>query len=122
MSVDGGCYVNVLQDVGMMGSNFNEQPSNESPPTTVQITDWVVLPSRDDIATKHALYTKGPLAIALNVVDEAMYYSNGVLDVESCTKNGVYDLDHAINVVGWGVDDLPDGTQAEHWIVRNSWS
>ncbi|EED87688.1 predicted protein, partial [Thalassiosira pseudonana CCMP1335] len=30
--------------------------------------------------------------------------------------------DHAINVVGWSVDTLDDGTEAQHWILRNSWS
>ncbi|KAL7540674.1 hypothetical protein ACHAXR_010294 [Thalassiosira sp. AJA248-18] len=108
LSVDGGCYVDIL--------------SNIASSSTVQLTDWVVLPVRDDIATKHALLTKGPLAIALNVVDEAMYYASGVLDVESCSEHDEENLDHAINLVGWGVDDLPDGSQAEHWILRNSWS
>ena len=41
------------------------------------------------------------LSIALNVVPEALYYANGVLDVASCSKNGAENLDHAINVVGW---------------------
>lgn len=119
LSVDGGCYVDILQDMGMMDDNeLMSKPSS----STVQLTDWVLLPERDDIATKHALYTKGPVAIAMNIVEEAIYYSSGVLDVESCSKHGVENLDHAINVVGWGVDTLPDGTEAEHWIVRNSWS
>mmetsp|Transcript_4629 Transcript_4629/g.8222 ORF Transcript_4629/g.8222 Transcript_4629/m.8222 type:complete len:733 (-) Transcript_4629:125-2323(-) len=118
LSVDGGCYVDILQDMGLMDDN--ELLSTSS--SAVQLTDWVVLPTRDDIATKHALYTKGPLSIALNVVPEALYYANGVLDVASCSKNGAENLDHAINVVGWGVDELPDGSTAEHWVLRNSWS
>jgi len=120
LSVDGKCYVDILQDLGMMGWSFDEVPS--AAPSTVRLTDWVVLPPRDDVATKHALFTKGPLSIALNVVSEALYYASGVLDVESCTKHDADNLDHAINLVGWGVDALPDGTTAEHWILRNSWS
>lgn len=116
--MDGSCYVDILQEIGMMGENFEV---SSSPSSMVQLTDWVVLPPRDDTATKHALFTKGPLAIALNVVDEAMYYASGVLDVESCIKHGTENLDHAINLVGWGTDVLPDGTKAEHWILRNSW-
>jgi len=123
LSVDGGCYVDILHDIGMMGDNellSSTPPSSSS--SMVTLSDWVVLPPRDDITTKHALFTKGPLSIAMNIVEEALYYANGVLDVASCSKHDVDNLDHAINLVGWGVDDLPDGGQAEHWIVRNSWS
>ena len=121
LSVDGGCYVDLLENTGVI-QDKNSELSSTASSSTVQLVDWVVLPERDDMAVKHALYTKGPLSIALNVVDEAIYYSSGVLDVESCSKHGEENLDHAINVVGWGVDELPDGTKAEHWILRNSWS
>ena len=87
----------------------------------VQLTDWVLVPARDEIAFKHALYTQGPLSIAVNVVDEAMYYSSGVLDVASCAANDASHLDHAITVIGWDTDMLPSGSLSEHWIVRNSW-
>ena len=113
--MDAECYVDILQDMGMMNENINELSSN-AVSNMVQLTDWVVLPSRDDIAFKHALVTKGPISIAVNVVEEAMYYSGGVLDVASCTNNGSDDLDHAINLVGWDTDE-----SGEHWIVRNSW-
>eukprot|EP00581_Thalassiosira_minuscula_P018176 CAMPEP_0183715224 /NCGR_PEP_ID=MMETSP0737-20130205/9545_1 /TAXON_ID=385413 /ORGANISM="Thalassiosira miniscula, Strain CCMP1093" /LENGTH=824 /DNA_ID=CAMNT_0025944313 /DNA_START=105 /DNA_END=2579 /DNA_ORIENTATION=+ len=122
LSVDGGCYLDVLEDLGMMDVGENGKLAASEPSSMVQLTDWVALPERDDIATKHALYTKGPLSVALNVVDEATYYSSGVLDVESCKAHGVESLDHAVNLVGWGVDVLPDGSKAEHWILRNSWS
>ena len=118
LSVDGGCYIDILQDIGIMDGSQNNQLSM-TPSSTVQLTDWVVLPERDEIATKHALFTKGPLSVALNVVDEALYYASGVLDVASCATE---DVDHAVTLVGWGVDVLPDGSKAEHWILRNSWS
>lgn len=121
LSVDAGCYVDILQDIGMMDGGTSKLSSSLDS-STVQLTDWVIIPERNDLATKHALYTKGPLSIALNVVDEAIYYASGVLDVASCTNNGENNLDHAINLVGWGVDTLPDGSEAEHWILRNSWS
>ncbi|KAL9182266.1 hypothetical protein ACHAXT_012918 [Thalassiosira profunda] len=124
LSVDGECYIDILDNIGMIeGNKRNTWPSTpSSQASTIQLTDWVVLPERDDIATKHALYTQGPLAVALNVVEEATYFSSGVLDVESCLKHDAENLDHAINLVGWGVDELPDGSKAEHWILRNSWS
>ncbi len=89
--------------------------------STVQIDSWWYVPSRDEIAVKQTLSSQGPLSITITVVPEMLYYSSGVLDVEGCTKNGIESGDHAITLVGWGVDQLPDGTQAEHWIVRNSW-
>lgn len=121
LSVDGGCYVDILQDLGMLGDE-GTKVSFANPSFTVQLTEWVEVPPRDDTAAKHALLTKGPLAIALNVVDAALYYADGVLDVASCEENDAEHLDHAINLVGWGVDELSDGSKAEHWILRNSWS
>lgn len=115
--MDAECYVDILQDMGMMDDGSINELSSTSSSNTVQLTDWVVLPSRDVVAFKHALVTKGPLSIAVNMVEEAMYYSSGVLDVASCTNNGSDDLDHAINLVGWGIDESGE----EHWIVRNSW-
>lgn len=121
LSVDGRCYVDILESIGMMKNELSSEPTSSST-STVEFTDWVSIPPRDDIATKHALFTQGPLAIAFNVVDESLYYANGVLDVPSCELNDESHLDHAINLVGWGVDELADGTRAEHWIIRNSWS
>ncbi|EED87851.1 papain cysteine protease, partial [Thalassiosira pseudonana CCMP1335] len=104
------------------GTCYEVSSTSSSSSSMVQITNWVVIPYRDDVAMKHALLKKGPLSVAFNVVDESLYYANGVLDVQSCSKNEAVDLDHAINVVGWGVDTLDDGTEAQHWILRNSWS
>ena len=40
-------------------------------------------------------------------------YARGIFD-EKCNEN----IDHAVTVVGWGVEDL---TRIEYWIIRNSW-
>jgi len=96
--VDGGCYIDILQSMGMMGGSVVDEdwvwpwkgtPASDPAPesaSAVKLTDWAVLPVRDDVAVKHALFTKGPLSVALNVVDEAMYYADGVQDVQSCLK------------------------------------
>jgi hypothetical protein len=126
LSVDGQCYVDILESLGMLHGRLQEQQSmltqTTQKPPTVQFKDWVTIPFRDEVAVKHALMTKGPLSVSFNVVDETVYYSSGVLDVESCTANGYDDTNHVINLVGWGVDTLDDGTEAQHWILRNSWS
>jgi C1A family cysteine protease len=89
--------------------------------STVQIDSWWYVPSQDKIAVKQALSSLGLLSITITGVPEMLFYSSGVLDVKRFTKNGMESGDHAITLVGWGVDRLPDGTQAKHWIVRNSW-
>lgn len=121
LSIDGECYVDTLRGLGMLDGKPADRLSTALSPSTVQIDSWWYVPSRNEIAVKQALLSQGPLSITLTVVPEMLYYSSGVLDVEDCTKNDIDSGDHAITVVGWGVDQLPDGTQAEHWIVRNSW-
>jgi len=80
------------------------------------ISDYVDIPARDQDAVKSALL-KRPLAIAMNIVEELVFYDSGIVDVESCTKNADEDLDHAINLVGYGTEDGKD-----YWLIRNSWS
>lgn len=121
LSVDGQCYVDILEGLGMLHGQESLLDQSLNTPM-VRMTDWIILPERDEVAIKHALLNRGPLSVGFNVVDESLYYSNGVLDVESCTANTSNDMDHAINVIGWGVDTLSDGTEAQHWILRNSWS
>ena len=121
LSIDGECYVDTLRGLGMLDRKPADRLSTAPSSSTVQIDSWWYVPSRNEIAVKQALLSQGPLSITITVVPEMLYYSSGVLDVEGCTKNDIDSGDHAITVVGWGVDQLPDGTQAEHWIVRNSW-
>jgi C1A family cysteine protease len=98
-----------------------DRSSSAPSSSVVQIDSWWYVPPRDDIAVKQAIMSRGSLSITITVVPEMLYYSSGVLDVESCTKNDIDSGDHAITVVGWGIDRLSNGTRAEHWIVRNSW-
>lgn len=42
-----------------------------------------------------------------------MSYSSGILDTNRCPTS----IDHAVNMVGWGVSDAGK----EYWIIRNSW-
>ena len=118
--MDGECYIETLRGLGMLDGKPGRNSSAPSS-STVQIDSWWYVPSRNEIAVKQALSSQGPLSVTMTVVPEMLYYSSGVLDVESCTKNDIESADHSVTVVGWGVDQLPDGTQTEHWIIRNSW-
>ena len=49
----------------------------------------------------------------------SLYNSNrsGVYDANDC-KKGLADLNHAMDLVGYGTDDA---SGLDYWIVRNSW-
>jgi len=60
-----------------------------------------------------AVATIGPIAVS---VDASRWssYSKGIYD--GCEKESDYDIDHAVQLVGYGTEN---GTP--YWIVRNSW-
>ena len=62
---------------------------------------WIGLPLHDDAISYHGLVMRGPLSVVFNVVDKALYYAKGVLDVASCAKYDVHNLDHVINLLSW---------------------
>jgi len=59
-----------------------------------------------------ALVHYGPLSIAVDATP-FQTYSGGVMNNPSCSKTRI---DHAVNIVGYGVD------QIQYWKIRNSWS
>ena len=73
------------------------------------------IPENSYNATMRAVATVGPIAIS---VDAASWfsYSSGVFS--GCGKQSSYDLDHAVQLVGYGVDSA---TKTPYWLVRNSW-
>lgn len=83
-----------------------------------KITGWQAIKARDEEAVQQALLEQ-PLAVAFNVGESALYYDSGIIDVEECTVNDSDNLNHAINLVGYGTD--PD-TGLKYWTLRNSWS
>jgi len=64
-------------------------------------------PSVDQM--KRALMKYGPLSVGVASGNDWSNYKGGVLSGSACTSK---QLNHAVQIVGWG-----DG----HWIVRNSW-
>jgi cathepsin L len=58
---------------------------------------------------------KGCVSIAIDAGNwDFQMYKSGVYDPTSC-KSGYYQLNHAVGLVGYGVDGK------DFWIVRNSW-
>jgi C1A family cysteine protease len=59
----------------------------------------------------------GPLSIAMNA-DLLMDYSSGIVAPSSSADCDPTSLDHALLIVGWGVD----ASAGAYWIVKNSWN
>jgi cathepsin F len=64
------------------------------------------------------LVSAGPLSIALNA-DLMMDYVNGIINPGSDDDCDPTSLDHAVLIVGYGVDSA---TKTAFWIVKNSWN
>ena len=61
--------------------------------------------------------TQGPVSVAIDAsLNTFQFYSDGVFYDENC-KNAAENLNHAVLVVGFGVEG--DGTK--YWIVKNSY-
>ncbi len=86
--------------------------------TGAKLAGWVDVPYRNDTATMQALIQHGPLAVAFNVGAATLYYDSGVIDAAECEQNAPDQLNHAINLVGFGTSE--DGV--DYWLLRNSWS
>ncbi|CAD7940484.1 unnamed protein product [Amoebophrya sp. A120] len=86
--------------------------------TGALLSSWVSLPARDDEAVMRALLQQ-PLSVAFNVGAATLYYDAGILNVAECEKNTSDDLNHAINLVGFGTCKK---TGLKYWTLRNSWS
>lgn len=83
-------------------------------PSVVQISGYRVLPSNSYEWVMHALAKVGPLAIAVQA-DQWHDYESGVF--AGCTDKTNVDLDHAVQLVGYGKDE----NLGDYFLVRNSW-
>jgi len=94
------------------GSNYQCQNSHISP--VAVLSGYKVLPPNQYSPVLTALATVGPLAIA---VDASSWsdYETGVYD--GCNQTSP-DIDHVVQLVGYGTDP----THGDYWIVRNSWT
>jgi len=70
----------------------------------------------DEDAVMKALAEVGPVAAALYVTKNFMYYQSGVFNDPLCSGIPANYLNHAINLVGYGSENGQD-----YYILRNSW-
>jgi C1A family cysteine protease len=85
------------------------------------ITGWnyidsdTPVPSTD--AIKQAIYTYGPVSIAVCAGPYFQAYSGGVFNTDESSYCGSNVINHAVVLVGWNDNGGTDG----YWILRNSW-
>lgn len=60
---------------------------------------------------KRAIYTYGPVSVAVSASGDFMNYASGIYNSGSGGQ-----INHAVNLVGWD-----DSASPPHWIMRNSW-
>jgi cathepsin L len=94
------------------GDNSQCNMSRFSP--VAQLTGYVNLPSNENGMVLSHLATTGPLAITIDASDWSLY-EEGVFD--GCNQTNP-DLDHGVQLVGYGTDSA----HGDYWLVRNSWS
>lgn len=84
----------------------------------VQLKGYVNLPEGDVDAVREAVYSRGPLAVAIDAAQPSFkFYASGVFYEPNCGWQED-DLDHAVVLVGYGKAEDGDG----YWLIRNSWS
>jgi cathepsin F len=109
-ATDGTCQVK--------GKTLLAKPTNY---TCLSGPDQKGGPADETTAMATALMTYGPLSIALNA-DLFQDYESGILNPwfpsEQCDPTT---LDHAVLLVGWGVESSAIWGKTQYWIVKNSW-
>jgi len=129
----GGCgggtgelaYAEIIQQGGLTtealypyasydGSNFPCQFSNKTTPPVAKMTGYKNIPSNQYAPVLAAVANVGPLDITVDASSWS-FYESGVFD--GCNQQSP-DLDHAVQLVGYGTDP----SDGDFWIVRNSWN
>ena len=118
-----------LVDIGIIDESYfpYTDADNQSCPSStdnapkIQFDGWYRVDCADIDAIKTAIMTYGVVDAAVYVTTAFQNYSDGVFSdsYTTCNSNPCYNAttNHAISLVGWGVDPV-DG---EYWILRNSW-
>jgi len=71
------------------------------------------------VAMKAEIEARGPISCAIAVTEELVAFKGEAAKAKIFVdKSGSTELDHAIQVAGWGVDS---DSGKEYWVIRNSW-
>jgi len=94
------------------GTNY--QCPTKRPPSFAKVAGYVTLPSNQYLPLLAAVASTGPISIS---VDASGWknYETGVFD--GCNQDKP-DINHAVQLVGYGTDP----SLGDYWLVRNSWN
>jgi len=130
--VDQGCNGGLMENAfDWLKQNGGEENDSDYPYTSgsgssgsclfskdkaqLQVTGYE-FSSTDEEQIKEDLYSKGPLAIAINASSSLMTYTGGIIDM-SADECDPAALDHGVTLVGYGSENGTD-----YWIIKNSWA
>ena len=86
-----------------------------------KLTSWAYVGSENAVpsvnAIKQAIYTYGPISIAVCAGPKFQGYSGGIFNTDESSYCGSGVINHAVVLVGWNDNGGTDG----YWILRNSW-
>jgi C1A family cysteine protease len=75
------------------------------------ISSWAILPPKDEMSLRAAIYQVGPVAVSINAAPQSFQlYSEGIYNDNQCTSKTV---NHAMVAVGY---------TPEYFILKNWWS
>jgi len=116
------CYLQVVQEGGDMseadypykatsGNDCQWDPSK----SVATMSSYVNVTQGDENALQQSS-SQSVVSVGIDASNMSFqFYSSGVYDEPDC-KNGWYDLDHGVTVVGYGTKG-----SKPYWIVKNSW-
>jgi cathepsin F len=91
---------------------------------SAKIGTWNYVDSNEDIILE-SLFEHGPLSVLLDA-SQLQYYKGGIWtghmdaapSVSGCKQQ---EMNHAVLLVGYGVDVDADNVETPYWVVKNSW-
>jgi len=78
------------------------------------VSNLTLIPTNNTEALIDAVLRVGPISVAINAGGDFMNYESGIYKPEYCNPT---QLDHAVTVVGFGVNEKGE----KYFIVKNSW-
>lgn len=88
---------------------------------------WATAPCENGLHCNHqdleglanSLVQKGPASICVNA-GMWNFYTGGIMSEQSCMGNGMYYIDHCVQLVGYHNEFAQP--KKSYWLVRNSWA